>query len=157
MKVDYKPEEIRYCGPLGETHLLRPTNKHSLSYLAAPYTHKDPKILKARVHAINKVAGLLIAGGTAVYSPISMTHPIAEQAGNHFDHDFWLQLDEAFLERADELIVLMLPGYHVSLGVLWEIDWCKRRGMAIKYLDFVDGLLTFAEWKACGWRVGKSG
>ena len=40
-------------------------------YLAAPYSHEDPKVMEARFHAINKQAARLMSEGYIVHSPIS--------------------------------------------------------------------------------------
>ena len=46
-------------------------------YLAGPYSHKDPLIREQRFKMLNKYAAHLMRQGHIVYSPISMSHPIA--------------------------------------------------------------------------------
>ena len=102
-------------------------------YLAAPYSHDDIAVVEARFDAINRAAASLIEDGHTVFSPISMTHPIAMVAGNHLD-TAWYGYDEPFMEVCAEIWVLMLPGWMRSRGVAQEIAFFEERDRPVVYL-----------------------
>jgi hypothetical protein len=56
--------------------------KRTLTYLAAPYSHKDHHMMVVRFLAINQYAAKLMSRGDYIFSPISHTHPIAEAGIN---------------------------------------------------------------------------
>lgn len=106
-----------------------------LIYLAAPYSHKDPEVVEARVAHIAKAAArLLLDTGHNVFSPISHSHLIHVLAGLAGDWEFWCKIDTDWLERCDEVVVLTLPGWRESVGVTAEIKIAKGLGLPIRYL-----------------------
>ena len=107
------------------------------AYLAAPYTHSDPKIVEWRFNRINEAAALLIAGGCdCLYSPISHSHPLDKHLMHkNGNHDFWVnKFDLPFLENSQQLLVLMLPGWTKSTGVAMEIQQAQDRGIPVYYV-----------------------
>jgi hypothetical protein len=50
------------------------------AYLACPYSHQDSWRRIARFRAANKAAAELLLAGVNVYSPISHSHPLTEEA-----------------------------------------------------------------------------
>ncbi len=104
-------------------------------YLASPYTHPDPAVRTRRARAVSRAAACLMRRGEIVYSPVSMGHAIAE-AAPELPHDFewWQHQCMPYLEWADELIVLRLPGWAESRGVKEEIAEARKRGIPITYM-----------------------
>lgn len=100
-------------------------------YLAGPYSHPDRKIRLERVKALNRKAAELMNQGHIVYSPISMTHPIAEQNELPLGWEYWQQQDRAFIEWADAVYVLKLAGYEESEGVKAEKEIAESMGKMI--------------------------
>jgi hypothetical protein len=100
-------------------------------YLAVPYSHASYKIREARFHAANKKAAELIKQGHIVISPISHSHPIADHLSNHNDSEFWCKQDEVFLNMADQMWVLKLPGWRKSKGIAHEKAMAKRLGKPV--------------------------
>lgn len=97
-------------------------------YLACPYSSSNKDTMLLRFRAACKYAGELMQQGYIVYSPLSHSVPIADQMDNHLDHAFWLRQDESFLEWADEIWVMDLPGWNQSKGVQYEIEWAIGHG-----------------------------
>ena len=103
-------------------------------YLACPY-NGDSEIRKLRFKQVNEVAGKLMAERKYVFSPISHTHPIAEETSLPLGWDYWEQYDRKFIEMCDEMYVLKLDGWEDSIGVSAEIKIAKELDMKITYLE----------------------
>jgi nucleoside 2-deoxyribosyltransferase len=102
-------------------------------YLASPYSHPDPAVREQRFHAACRAAVAMLHTGRVVFSPIAHSHPLA-QHGLPGNWHFWEQYDRAFLERCDEVVVLMLDGWQESVGVQAEIRIARELGMPVRYL-----------------------
>ena len=109
-------------------------------YLACPYSHPDPAVREARFEAVNRAAAQLMRLGHSVFSPISMTHPIAEAADLPKGWDFWAAQDLPFLEWCDKVVVLMLPGWKESTGVDEEVRIALDMGKIVEYIRTDDGI-----------------
>ena len=106
-----------------------------LFYLATPYSKYPTGIEQAFIDAC-KLAGRLLVEGWKVYSPIAHTHPIAMYANlDPLDHKIWLPFDEAIMKAADGMMVAMMEGWAESKGVAHEIEFFKKAGKPIIYLD----------------------
>jgi hypothetical protein len=110
-------------------------NKGELIYLACPYLHKDHQVVLDRVKAVNRTAGLLIAEGFYIYSPISHSHPIAQEVDLPGDWNFWQGFDRVMLKACKCLVVLRLPGWEQSIGVKAEIGIANELGLPVEYID----------------------
>ena len=130
-------------------------------YLAAPYSHDDPAVKQQRFDLINQVAAHFMNDGLTIFSPISMSHPIAKY-GLPTDWDFWCNCDTKFIKASCELMVLQLPGWQESTGVTAEIEIANALDIPVTYIDPIDILgedyetdrqqETVAEF-AAGWFV----
>lgn len=105
-------------------------------YLACPYTHPDPSIRQMRFDLANRAAGELMQQGHIVFSPISMSHPIACVCNLPGDWDFWENQDKSFLDWADEMRILCLKGWDESKGIRAEIEYFSRSGKLITYIPW---------------------
>jgi hypothetical protein len=108
--------------------------KKEITYLAVPYTHKNPKIIEKRFIIVNKIAAILMNEGYHIFSPISHSHPIALAGKLPTQWEYWGQYDRAFLKCSKNLIVLKLDGWKKSTGVQAEIKIAKEYGIPIKYI-----------------------
>lgn len=100
-------------------------------YLACPYTDNGENakaVMEFRFKESCRVAGDLMNQGYLVFSPIASTHSIALVCQLPRDIEFWKKHDETFLEWADEIFVMDLPGWNTSVGVQWEIQWAIDHG-----------------------------
>ena len=107
-------------------------------YLACPYSHADREVILDRFKKVNKVAGELMRNGNIVFSPISHSHPIAEETDNHLDHDFWLSQDFEFIRWCSDLYVLALPGWGDSFGIKRELEYASLMGKKITFVSMED-------------------
>jgi nucleoside 2-deoxyribosyltransferase len=126
-------------------------NKKIVAYLAVPYSlankskeigiykpdmsEEDRRIRQERFEKVNKVAGKLMQAGFAVISPISQSHPIALQCElpGKFN-DFWADIDFNIIIRCDMVIVLCLPGWKDSIGILAEVGFAKHNNIPVMYV-----------------------
>jgi nucleoside 2-deoxyribosyltransferase len=103
-------------------------------YLASPYSDPDPAIEEGRFQAACRKAAEIMEAGYVVFSPIAHGHPIARNGKLPKDIDYWKETDQSFIEWADELWILMLPGWLGSKGILLETEIATRLGKPIKYI-----------------------
>ena len=107
-----------------------------LLYLACPYSHPDPEVRRQRFHTANKAAALLIAHGYSVFSPISHSHPIAEDSNlNPNDPDLWTRIDLDILQHCTRLLVLKLPGCDESFGIVRETQFASSHNIPIAFVN----------------------
>ena len=109
----------------------------TLTYLASPYSHPDPKVREERYVAACKKAAELMLAGKVIFCAIAHSHPIADQMpeGKAIDGAFWKHQDEPHIELCDELIVYMLPGWANSSGIAHEIMTAELRGIPISFIE----------------------
>jgi len=107
----------------------------SFKFLAAPYHNEDIAIMQERFEKTEAVLAHFLQDGQAVFSPIVMCHDLALDYGLGLQAKDWVEINDAFLERANELIVLMLPGWEDSVGVQGEIAYSHTLGIPILYYD----------------------
>lgn len=106
-----------------------------LTYLACPYSHPDASVRGDRFKEANRAAGLLMKRGDLVFSPISHTHPIAEECDLPKGWDFWQAFDRAYLSASRLLVVLCIAGWRESVGVQAEIAIARELGVPVEYME----------------------
>jgi len=90
-------------------------------YIATPYS-KYPEGLQAAFEHACIASAWLVKRNVRVYSPIAHTHAIAHYGlVDALDHEIWMWQDEAFMENACGLLVVDMPGWNESVGVIQEI------------------------------------
>ena len=114
---------------------LESSAQSRMIYLASPYSHPDSAIKEDRFVQACKAAGNLIAKGYIVYSPIAHTHPIAVHCNLPTSWDYWAKVDRIMIAMCDTLVVLQLPGWQESRGVIAEIEIAAELGLEIIYLE----------------------
>lgn len=105
-----------------------------LTYLAIPYSHKSPLVRQSRFEIANRIAGDLMRNGHIVFSPISHTHPIAQQCNLPKDWSYWERFDSAYLSLSKKLVVVCIDGWKESIGVQAEIKIAESFGIDIEYI-----------------------
>ena len=104
-------------------------------YLATPYSSDGilgSLLMVYRCRTVTRVAAILMGKGNNVFSPITHSHYIA-CAGNlpQLDSEFWLEMDKWYVDRCDEVNVLMVEGWRISKGVNREIHWALEQGKVV--------------------------
>ena len=102
-------------------------------YLASPYAHPSPAVREARLEAARYVCGQMVDAGKIVMSPLVYLGELAYK-GVHPPQG-WYAFDLQLLARCDELLVLQLPGWEDSRGVLVEIAGAQARGMPVHLMS----------------------
>ena len=111
----------------------------TLIYIASPYAHSFSEVREARLEAVRYVCGQLVNQGKIVMSPLVYLGELAYR-GVHPPQG-WYAFDLQLLARCDELLVLQLPGWEDSKGVLVEIAGAQSRGMPIRLMSLEQAAL----------------
>ena len=119
----------------------------TLIYLASPLAHSSAEVRKARLEAVRHVCGKMIDEGRIVLSPLVYAGELA-QRGFHAPQG-WYAWDLQFLARSDELVVLQLPGWADSKGVLVEIAAAQALHLPIRLMSFEEADLPREIALAC--------
>lgn len=108
----------------------------SFAYLATPYMRYKGGLEKA-CYDVRMIVADFAKQGQIVFSPIAYWHPIARIGDlNPVEHTAsWFVLDEPFMKAASELIVVMLPGWQASKGILREIEYFLKAEKLIRYYN----------------------
>ena len=108
-------------------------------YLASPYTTPNNNKACEYVRYINacKAAATLMQQGHTVFSPIAHSHGIARFIQDH-NHEFWMEQDLPFLDFADKVVVLKLPGWEKSKGIKRELEYAREKGMSVDFKSMED-------------------
>ena len=106
-------------------------------YIAGPYSHPDAAVRLGRFRRLNDVSAAFMQSPEVhvVFSPISMTHPIAEQHDLPLGWEFWERNDRAFISWCNILVVVKLDGWQESKGVAAEIAIAQEMGKEVVYLE----------------------
>jgi len=104
-------------------------------YLCSPYSNNPEANYKA---VLSYVEQHLKTTGNILFSPIVYGHTIALHSCNeqiNTDFESWKTFDLEMLEKSDEVWVLMLDGWTESVGVKQEIEYAKKLGKIIRYIE----------------------
>lgn len=104
-------------------------------YLAAPYNDSDPSIVQARMEIIYRVMGEFMKEGRHVVTPLFM-HEIVIRHELDGTYEYWEKYCLDMLKRCDEMIVLCLPNWTESNGVKGEMEFCKRTGKRVTFMEY---------------------
>ena len=111
----------------------------TLVYLASPYAHLSAVVREARLEAVRYVCGQMVNRGRIVMAPLVYLGELAYK-GVHPPQG-WYAFDLQLLARCDELVVLQLPGWEDSRGVLVEIAGAQTKGMPIRLMSLEEASL----------------
>jgi hypothetical protein len=106
-----------------------------MKYLAVPYSHEDIFIKAMRADHADMIAAYLMKSGIYIFSPISSWHYIANKHVLPTNFEFWKNYNFSMLSHCDALLVITLDGWKESVGVKAEMDFAKKNGIPIHYVD----------------------
>lgn len=110
--------------------------QQKIIYLACPYAHADNAVQIRRTNASRIVAAQLRAEGFAVFAPISDFHAARVPLPAAFKtHEFCMAMDKLFFDLCTEVLVLPMEGWHLSKGVMMEMDWAIDQGKPVRFYD----------------------
>lgn len=105
-----------------------------IEYLAAPYGHPDPAVREQRMRIFYQWDAKLSLDGHYLVSPLYKV-----ETAKHGDVPdtwaYWEQYCYELLARCDRMIVLTIDGWDTSKGVTGEIEYCRKHGIPITYID----------------------
>lgn len=114
----------------------------SYIYLATPYSvgtdgaseHSD-NVREARyLKAVQWTAEMSLKG-EVVFSPIVHSHPLAVYHDLPGTWDFWSKIDYAFIDSCSKVRVMMYDMWEQSVGMKAEIEYAKKIGKPVEYVD----------------------
>lgn len=118
-------------------------------YLASPYSHPDPLIMKTRFLLAEQVTAKLLGEGLFVYSPIVHCHELGLKYSLPTDFAFWKKYNFDMIRRCSVLFVLSIDGWELSKGVRAEWEFAKMCNLYPQHIN-PDGLMS---WMASEWPV----
>lgn len=111
--------------------------KVKLYYLASPYTHSNPNIMKNRLVKVAKLAALLFKKGIHIFPVMSATSSMAKY-GNMRDTTWtsWAELDLNYLSRCDSILVSTLDKeWTTSVGMYAEVLFSSTNNIPAALVD----------------------
>lgn len=111
----------------------------TLTYLALPYAHPSADVREARLEAARYVTGRMVDEGRMVMSPLVYLGELAAR-GVHPPQG-WYAYDLQLLARCDELLLLQLPGWEESRGVMVEIAGAQTKGIPVRCMSLEEAEL----------------
>jgi hypothetical protein len=114
---------------------LRKKINGKLIYLASPYSHQEEEVREMNYKIVSKIAADMVYEGNVVLSPISYGHNLLNFCNMPSDWEFWYNFCVTFLLKCDELIVVKMPGWDISRGVLEEIEIAKNHNIKISFIE----------------------
>lgn len=99
-------------------------------YLASPYSHDDPYVRELRYMQAMREVDHFLSMGVPIYSPIVHCHELAKISKHRYDAEMWRRYNFVMLAAAENLWILMLPGWEDSKGIQGEMEEAKRVGIA---------------------------
>lgn len=104
-------------------------------YLASPYSHPDPAVVKYRYQATRSQLAKMLDAGVYVYSPVVHFHHVAKHHELPTDAKFWSNHNRHMLNLANRMDVLCLDGWEESAGVGEELGWAKEFRIPVRLIE----------------------
>jgi hypothetical protein len=105
-------------------------------YLASPYSHPDPLIMRTRfLIAEQFVVHILKKDNLIIFSPIVYCHKLAVDNALPTDANFYMVFNMNMLRRSEAMFRLELKGWEESKGVEVESNIAKMLSIPIVRFD----------------------
>lgn len=104
-------------------------------YLATVFTsHPNGPEIAFRQAA--SVAAFFMRLGIPVFCPIAHGYPAQYTGMLEASHDFWMAVDQPFMDTAGGLIVVKMPNWEKSSGITEEIAVFEQAGKPVLYMEY---------------------
>lgn len=107
-----------------------------LIYLASPYSHPEFGVRVQRYISAADAVTRLAKMKLTIFSPIVHWHHIATLNDLPKNFEFWQVQNDPIIEVAAHMMVLGIPGWSHSAGVMHEINLAHRIGTPIEFIQF---------------------
>jgi|GEM_PF-590188 len=104
-------------------------------YLATPYSDPDWRVREARYRTVTKVTADLVKEGEHVFSPITHLHDVIKHGDLSAGWDYWKEFDRKMIGVCERFMILRLPGWEKSVGVMAEVGIATDLGRTIECID----------------------
>jgi nucleoside 2-deoxyribosyltransferase len=119
---------------LGTPYCFR-TKSKEIGVNKPDFSETDKKVRIERFEKVSEVAAKLFNAGFWVFSPISMTHPIAQYMEDAGVFSSWEKFDYFMLSQCDMMFALCIDGWELSDGLQKEITFARQNGIPVIYID----------------------
>ena len=79
--------------------------------------------------------GRLMKEGHRVYSPIAHCHTAEITENLPATHEYWLEIDYAWIDKCDGVVVAQTENWNISKGIGLEIEYAILTGKPVLYLE----------------------
>lgn len=117
-----------------------------LQYIATPFRHKNPEVMKFREWAVTITTAHLFKENVFCYSPITYTIPINNTGIMQNSWDLWSGFDFFMVEQCGGLLILDLPGWNESEGIFAEVKTAQKYNKIIYLLDHKEFLTKYPNY-----------
>ena len=107
----------------------------NLVYLATPYSHPNPDVRESRYDLATEIAAYFSRLGHIIFSPITHSHPMAVNHDMPGSWDFWKVIDLGFLQHCHMMMIVALPAWKESTGVLAEKKFAEENGINVVFVS----------------------
>lgn len=104
-------------------------------YLASPYSDSDPSIVEKRFKLASQATVIALNRGEIIYSPIVHCHQLAIDYDLPKTFDFWQSYNFGMINHCTTVFVLAIDGWDKSVGVAGEIEYAKKKGKPVVFVD----------------------
>ena len=104
-------------------------------YLASPYSSPLPAVQRLRFIEAERFVAYHFRLGVPLLSPIVYCHSLAEKHSLPGDAAFWRFLNNDLFLICDQMWVLKLPGWDLSVGVAEEIKTAELLSIPLYYKE----------------------
>lgn len=104
-------------------------------FLSLPYRADDEQLVESRVNAGRKACSFLLSQDFAVHCPVVAFHETMKLKDSvERSYEAWEIMIEEMIVHSTEVVILKLPGFSVSEGVMGEIELANKYQRDISYL-----------------------
>lgn len=111
--------------------------KRSYTFISAPYSNLSRGVLESNMKIIDRLIVHMLAKKLYPISLLTMVHSLIDKFDNiPIDSEFWHAYSRALVCNAQEMLILELPGYEDSAGMLEELVTAKINNIPTQHLSY---------------------